>query len=150
MLAPMNIRIIEYTNDCKEAVRALFLDIYPDRPDVADRMGYDVETDRHVTTKLARVGEKIVGQAGVFYLKDLPRVAGIGWHVHPKFRRRGIGSLLAKTALAEAGRRGVKRVIVEAATGNLASIALAKNLGFAELRDACVAEGNTVKLAKEL
>ncbi|MFC1737215.1 GNAT family N-acetyltransferase [Candidatus Hydrogenedentota bacterium] len=146
----MNIETIDYANHHQEEIRALFKKIYPDRPTIADQMGYDVETARHVTTKLAIIGGKIVGQAGIFYLKDEPGVAGMGWHVHPEFHGRGIGTLVAEVTLAEAKRRGVTKMAIQAAVENVASIALAKKLGFRECRDVSVPESNAIRLTKEL
>jgi RimJ/RimL family protein N-acetyltransferase len=54
----------------------------------------------------------------------------LGWAVHPDYQGRGIGSRLLRTALSYAKERGFKRAEAEVAIENVASVKLAKTLGF--------------------
>jgi len=146
----MRTEIIDYSNVHKGAVRALFLRVYPTRPEVADQMTYDVDTAGHIATKLARIGERVVGQAGVFWLADMSGVAGMGYHVDPDFRRMGVGAGLAKAVLADAEHHGVEKVIVRTSPANAASLALAGRLGFQRVGDSSATAGAAIELLKEL
>ena len=53
-----------------------------------------------------------------------------GWSVHQNYSGKGIGTLLLEATLKEAKRREFKRVEAEAAVENIASVRLAKKLGF--------------------
>jgi len=54
----------------------------------------------------------------------------LGWMVRHDFAGRGIATNLLRVALAEARRRGFKRVEAEVAADNVASVRLAKRFGF--------------------
>jgi len=57
-------------------------------------------------------------------------LGGMGWSVHQSYTRKGIGTMLLRAVLEEAKRRGFKRAEAEAAVENIASVRLAKRLGF--------------------
>jgi RimJ/RimL family protein N-acetyltransferase len=54
----------------------------------------------------------------------------IGWLVHPDHVGRGLATRLLRAVLKEAKRRGFKRAEAEIAVENVASLRLAKKLGF--------------------
>jgi ribosomal protein S18 acetylase RimI-like enzyme len=53
--------------------------------------------------------------------------------VDPRYRRRGLGTLMTRALAAEAARRGVRRVFLQVEEGNLAARALYARCGFAEV-----------------
>ncbi len=81
---------------------------------------------------VAEINNKIVGS--VFFLakekgRTRHRLSG-GWSVHPDYQRRGIGTLLLKTAVKEAKKRGFKRLEAEVAVKNISSWKISKKAGF--------------------
>jgi len=109
----------------------LFSSIYPDWA-IQDikRMAYDENQQLHVTTKVAIIDDKIVGQANIFRLINNPTVANLGYHVHPDYRRRGIGVVLASAVIDKAKEYGIKILVIQTEIINQAAIKLAKKLGF--------------------
>lgn len=53
-----------------------------------------------------------------------------GWMVHPDYFKRGIATKLLNNLVKEARRRGFKKIEAEASVNNIASIKLAKKVGF--------------------
>lgn len=82
-----------------------------------------------VDTKARRV----VGNCN-FHAKDihsrLRHRGEIGWFVKKEYARRGIGTMLLRTVLKEARKRGYKKVQAEAAVMNAATVRLDKRRGF--------------------
>jgi RimJ/RimL family protein N-acetyltransferase len=54
----------------------------------------------------------------------------LGWLVHPDYVRKGIATRLVQNAIRELKKASIKRVEAEAAIKNIASLKLAKKLGF--------------------
>lgn len=125
------LRIVDYDVGMRDDVRRLFADIYPDRPETADRMCYDPAVSNHVTTKVAFRGEAMVGQANVFLQKALGGNANLGFHVHPSVRKRGIATALSREAIRDARSRGISDLYIRTGTDNVAAMAVARKLGFA-------------------
>jgi ribosomal protein S18 acetylase RimI-like enzyme len=87
----------------------------------------DGETPRAVATD----GEAIVGLVSV--------IQGVGWSshvgdlrlvVHPDYRRRGLGTQLARWGLLEAVRTGLKKLVVEVVAEQEAAAAMFQGMGF--------------------
>jgi RimJ/RimL family protein N-acetyltransferase len=124
--------IVEY--ECKrhrESIISLFTAIYPQwSASECRRMAYDENQPRHWLTLLAIQGERAVGQTNLFSLDSHHRLGNIGYHVHPGFQRKGIGSLL----LSRVDPRDINRfkdgIVIQTTTDNHGSIALARKAGF--------------------
>lgn len=115
----------------KDRIRKLFTDIYPDDPEIVDRLCYDPAAPGHVVTKVACCGEDIVGQANIFFRRDLNGDANLGFHVHPSMRGRGIATALSLEAMKDASLKGVPVLFIRTREDNFAAIAVAAKLGFA-------------------
>jgi RimJ/RimL family protein N-acetyltransferase len=112
-------------------IKSLFSSIYPEELTIPERMSYNEKSCKsHVSTKIAFMGKKIIGQANIFLLKDKKDIANLGYHIHPDFQRKGIGKKLALEAMKEAKRKKIRLIIVQTKKVNKSSRALAKRLGF--------------------
>lgn len=80
---------------------------------------------------LARADGVLLGYAGMSVGPDAADVMTLA--VHPAARRRGVGSALLAGLLAEAERRGVPEVLLEAREDNLPALALYAGHGFERL-----------------
>jgi ribosomal protein S18 acetylase RimI-like enzyme len=87
----------------------------------------DADTTRGVATER----DAIVGLVAI--------IPGIGWSshvgdlrlvVHPGHRRRGVGTELARWAVLEATRMGLKKLVVEVVAEQEAAVAMFEGLGF--------------------
>ena len=125
-----DIRIADYDIVMRDEIRHLFADIYPDQPDSVDRMCYDPTIPNHVTTKVAYMGDVMVGQANIFLHKALNGNANLGFHVHPLTRRQGIAAMLSREAIKNARSKGITVLYIRTHEDNFAAIAVARNLGF--------------------
>lgn len=108
----------------------------------ADLMSYVGEflRDRKKRIFVAEEGEEIVGLCGAAKYNRGTGTIGYGVAVLPRFRKRGIGSILLVTALDWLKRSGVKLVTLEEATFGLENrdspaIRLYKNLGGEIIKD---------------
>jgi len=109
----------------------LFLKIYPKNYPLAKKMAYDEEKIKnHISTKVALDNQKIIGQANIFILDEKQKIANLGYHINPDFRRRGIGEALAQAAISEAKTKGIQMLVIQTERENIGAIALAKKLGF--------------------
>jgi RimJ/RimL family protein N-acetyltransferase len=125
-------KIVDYSKkEMSERVIELFSTIYPNwTMEELNRITYDEDHQLHVTTKIAIINDQIVGQANIFRLLNNPTVANLGYHVHPDYRRRGIGIKLSTKAMKIAKKSGIKTIIVQTEADNLGAIILARKLGF--------------------
>jgi ribosomal protein S18 acetylase RimI-like enzyme len=126
-----DIRIVDYDIQMKDRVRRLFKDIYPDSPEIVDRLCYDPAAPGHVVTRVACCGEDVVGQANIFFRGDLNGDANLGFHVHPSVRARGIATALSFETMKDASSKGVSVLFVRTKEDNFAAIVVAAKLGFA-------------------
>ena len=62
----------------------------------------------------------------------MSHVVSCGWGVHPDFQRQGVGTALLETLVNYVRGKGFKRIEAEIATENIASLRLAKRLGFVQ------------------
>jgi RimJ/RimL family protein N-acetyltransferase len=115
-----------------EGIRQLFLDIYPDDPTIAEKMEYDENRERHLCTKVAIRDGRIVGQANIFRFKGWPDIANLGYHIHPGYRKQGIGEDLSKASIDIAKTKSIRLLLVRTESNNIGSIKLARKLGFTE------------------
>ena len=125
-------KIVDYSKKKMGAdIIELFSTIYPNwsREDVM-RMVYYENQQSDVCTKVAIIDDKIVGQANVFRLPNNSTIANLGYHVHPDYRRRGIGLKLSSKTIKIAKKSGIKTIIIQTEADNLGAIVLARNLGF--------------------
>ncbi|OVE76489.1 hypothetical protein BVX98_05785 [bacterium F11] len=116
----------------KDKIRILFEKIYPGDVPIAKKMTYDENRKDHVVTKIAMVNGEPVGQANMFRVRNQEDVSYLGYHVHPEFRKKRIGTNLSLAVMREARKKGIKRVVIRTHPTNAASISLAKSLGFVE------------------
>jgi RimJ/RimL family protein N-acetyltransferase len=123
-------RIADYDILMRGEIRSLFFDIYPDQPDIVDRMCYDPAIPNHVATKVAYREDAIVGQANIFFHKALDWNANLGFHVHPSMRGQGIATALSMAAIKDAQSKGITVLYIRTHVGNFAAIAVARKLGF--------------------
>jgi len=125
-------KIIDYSKkEMSKGVIELFSSIYPNwTMEELNRIDYDENHQLHVTTKVAIINDQIVGQANIFRLLNNPTIANLGYHVHPDYRRRGIGIKLSTKAMKIAKKNGIKTIIVQTEADNLGAIVLARKLGF--------------------
>ena len=128
----MDILITDYSQKSMgDGIIKLFREIYPDWPiEDVERMAYDENRELHVSTQVAICDDKILGQANVFRLPNDPRIANLGFHIHPDYRRKGIGTGLATTVMDKAKESGIKIIVVQTKSTNKAAIGLVKKLGF--------------------
>lgn len=80
------------------------------------------------TYVVARVGDSIVGYAGVDHAGDTADVMTIG--VSPAVAGRGIGRILLRELIAHAERAGAEAVLLEVRADNAAAIGLYRSAGF--------------------
>jgi RimJ/RimL family protein N-acetyltransferase len=125
-------KIVDYSkNKMGKDIIKLFSAIYPDLPiEEVQRMEYDENQKSNVCTKVAIIDDKVVGQANVFRLPNNPTIANLGYHVHPSYRRRGIGHKLSIKTMKIAKKSGIKTITVQTEADNLEAIILARKLGF--------------------
>lgn len=126
----VDIRIADYDILMVDKIRRFFADIYPDHPDIVVKMCYEPTRQDHVTTKVAYLGEDIVGQANIFLHKDLDGNANLGFHVHPSARTRGMATILSREAIKDARSKGISNLYIRTHEDNIAAIATARKLGF--------------------
>ena len=125
-------KIIDYSKKkMSDSIIELFSTIYPnwDKLEV-EKIAYDENNNLHIITKVAKIGNIYVGQANLFKLSNNPAIANLGYHVHPDYRRRGIGLKLSLKIIEKAKKSGIKIIVVQTEADNLGAIVLARKLGF--------------------
>ena len=132
-----------------EQIRRLFEDIYPDQPDIVDRVCYDPKIKNHISTKVAFLKQEIIGQANIFFHKALNGNANLGFHVHPSKRRLGIATSLSNEALKDALSKGISLFYIMTEKDNCAAIAVARKLGFIPVENK-FSENNLKILEKQI
>lgn len=87
--------------------------------------------DAGTTRAVATEAEAVVGLVAI--------IPGVGWSshvgdlrlvVHPRHRRRGVGTELARWAVLEAARMGLSKLVVEVVAEQEAAVAMFQGLGF--------------------
>jgi ribosomal-protein-alanine N-acetyltransferase len=73
----------------------------------------------------------IVGYIGMYQAIDEGEITNVA--VFEPYRKRGIGRALLKALAAEAGARGVSRIVLEVRVSNHPAIALYEQLGFRKI-----------------
>lgn len=81
--------------------------------------------------RIAKVGERLVGYAGLWLVVDEAHITNIA--VHPDFRGRKIGEKLLLCLLEVAHTRGMARALLEARVGNTPALHLYQKYGFKEI-----------------
>ena len=125
-----NFKIVDYENEMKPLVHTLFCCIYPDLPDMADRMCYDKHLPNHIATQVAFEGELIIGQANIFRKTELGGKANLGFHVHPEKRMLGVAKALSERAIRMSTTKGINEIYIRTHKDNNAAIAVANSLSF--------------------
>lgn len=144
----LNIEITDYDISMVEQIRRLFTDIYPNEPDIVDKLCYDPERRDHISTKIACLNRETIGQANIFFHKLLNGNANLGFHVHPSKQGHGIATTLSNEALKEACAKGIRLFFIVTETENYAAIAVARKLGFIEVENT-YAEKNLLIFKKQ-
>lgn len=128
----MDILIVDYSQKIMSSIIIeLFSEIYPDWPiETVERMAYDENQELHVSTRVALCDEKMIGQANVFRLSHDPLIANLGFHVHPDYRRRGVGTRLSNSVMDKAKESSVKTIVAQTESSNQAAIGLMEKLCF--------------------
>lgn len=113
-----------------DKVKELFLKIYPDKPETAQKMQNIKNAKRLVSVKVAIENDLIVGQANVLLFENNTDIANLGYHIHPEFRKRGIATKLSEEIIKDAKNKGVKMLLIRTDSSNLNSIKVAEKLNF--------------------
>jgi [ribosomal protein S18]-alanine N-acetyltransferase len=88
----------------------------------------EIETNRLAHYIVARAGDDIVGFAGMWMMVDQAHVTTFA--VHPRWRRKGIGSQMVVALLAMARTLGARQATLEVRLSNLAARYLYERFGF--------------------
>jgi len=141
-----NVEILDYSFvDCGKLILSLFENIYPDwTKDEKRKMCYDEEDDGHVSTKVAFMDGKIIGQSNVFKIRGFNNIANLGYHVHSDYREKGVAFALCGSAIGKAKLGGVDFFVVRTNETNFAAIGLAKKLGFVLVEKDFIVDGNNL------
>lgn len=124
--------IVEYENKLhRKGVIDLFAAIYPQwSVPECRRMAYDENQLCHRLTLLALRGKRAVGQINLFSIDPHHRLGNLGYHVHPRFQRRGLGALLLLRVAPALEGLFQEGLVVQTTAENTASIGLACKAGF--------------------
>jgi [ribosomal protein S18]-alanine N-acetyltransferase len=95
-------------------------------PDDAYRS--EIETNRLATYLVARIGDVVVGFAGIWLMVDEAHITTFA--VHPEWRRQGIGERLLVTVLEVALARQAREATLEVRLSNAAARGLYEKYGF--------------------
>src|SRR3954447_274887 len=88
----------------------------------------ELETNRLATYIVARIGDAVVGYAGMWLMLDEAHVTTFA--VHPRWRRRRIGERMLLTLLDAAVSRRAREATLEVRLSNLAARRLYEKYGF--------------------
>jgi RimJ/RimL family protein N-acetyltransferase len=135
-------QIVEYMQTKWSApVKDLLSAIYPDwLPAQWERMCYDEGLPLHLQTLLALYDETPIGQINIFRVAENARLGNVGYHVHPDWQRRGIGSLLLCSAWSTIASAFEDGLVIQTRKSNAASVALATKAGFSPIAPELVAK----------
>ncbi|MDR7418239.1 MAG: GNAT family N-acetyltransferase [Armatimonadota bacterium] len=137
---PLEITIRPYRDADAEAIARIHNAIFPDTPETAEEMRYEVsrfDPARYVSQWLVaetRPGTDVVGYG---YYRHLPWA----YHphryrlwvaVHPAYQRRGVGRRLIASILSALRARGAERVTAETREDFLSAVAGLRRFGFEE------------------
>jgi ribosomal-protein-alanine N-acetyltransferase len=88
----------------------------------------EIETNRLAHYIVARIGDEIVGFAGMWMMVDQAHVTTFA--VDPKWRRKGIGAQMVRALLEMARPLGARQATLEVRLSNLAARRLYEKFGF--------------------
>ena len=88
----------------------------------------EIETNRLAHYIVARAGVEVVGFAGMWMMVDQAHVTTFA--VHPRWRRKGVGSQMVVALLAMARTLGARQATLEVRLSNLAARHLYERFGF--------------------
>jgi len=126
----MNIVVYDKKN-WGNAVAKLFSAIYPDWEEMqCARMAYDENHSLHVVTLLALKDELPVGQINLFKVGKSAELVNVGYHVHPRWQRKGVASLLLSQILETRADSFNDGFVIQTNEWNIPSKALAIKSGF--------------------
>ena len=125
-------KIVEYDKkNWGNAVVKLFSDIYPDwEATQCDRIAYDESHPLHVLTLLAVKDDLPIGQINVFRVGKSAELVNVGYHVSPRWQRKGVASLLLNEVLHKITDSFNDGLVIQTNEGNIPSKALAIKSGF--------------------
>lgn len=128
---------VEYNRELwGDKVRNLFKSIYPNwKPAQWERMVYDENLPLHKITLLAVTDNNLLGQVNVFIVANGADLANVGYHVHPQWHKRGIGSFLLYEVLTRVHETFEDGLVIQTNESNEASWRLAEKAGFQPASD---------------
>lgn len=88
----------------------------------------EIETNRMAHYIVARVGEEVVGFAGIWLMVDQAHITTFA--VDPEWRRQGVGSQMVLTLLRMSRTLGARNATLEVRLSNLAARRLYERFGF--------------------
>jgi ribosomal-protein-alanine N-acetyltransferase len=88
----------------------------------------EIETNRMAHYIVARVGEEVVGFAGIWLMVDQAHITTFA--VDPEWRRQGVGSQMILTLLRMSRTLGARNATLEVRLSNLAARRLYERFGF--------------------
>ena len=120
VIGPMTLADLPAVHDIEHAS---FTTPWPD-----DAYRSEIETNRLATYLVARLGDEVVGFAGIWLMVDEAHITTFA--VAPSWRRRGIGERLLLTVLDVALERGAREATLEVRLSNVAARRLYEKYGF--------------------
>lgn len=91
----------------------------------------ELTTNKFAKYIIARIGNKVVGYAGMWKVLDEGHITNIA--VHPKYRQRKIGTGLVEVLLSLAQEFEISKLTLEVRKSNKAALTLYKKFGFEAL-----------------
>lgn len=117
---------VEHLSRVLEIERASFPTPWP-----RDAYLQEIKGNRLASYIVAKVGEEVVGYAGMWVILDEAHITTIA--VDPRYRRQSIGERLLVALIDEAMRRGARWMTLEVRKSNMAAQSLYRKYGFRDI-----------------
>lgn len=122
------------------AVAELFATIYPGwDAHQCGRLIYDENHLLHVLTLLAVKDDLPIGQLNIFRVGKTAELGNLGYHVHPRWQRKGVATLLLNEALRKITDPFSDGLVVQTTESNNPSKAFAIYSGFTPATELLIA-----------
>ena len=125
-----NIIIKIFDDEILPEMKCLLENIYKDNPEIINKLTYCNNAQNHVLTVVAIARSKIIGQANIFQKPRLQSITNIGYHVHKKYRDKGIATKLAQYAIDIAKTQGYSSFHIITEENNVPACHVAEKLKF--------------------